>query len=100
MRTAYFLTTTTRIQHSPQVNQFEQVSSLGHQMSLQGEPGLGASTGWSHVQRGGQGWEKESSEVQCSTGNGHIGPLPFCEQTDTTENITFQQLRWRAVKME
>ena len=36
------------------------------------------------------------NEVQCIMGNGHIGPPG---QTDMTENITFLQLRWRAVKM-
>ena len=36
-------------------------------------------------------------EVQCIMDNGHMGPLPPCRQTDTTENITFPQLRWRAV---
>ena len=32
-------------------------------------------------------------------GNGHKGIL-LCEQTDTTENITFLQLRWRVVKIK
>ena len=36
------------------------------------------------------------SEVQCTIGNGHMAP--FHEQTDTTEKITFLQLRWREVK--
>ena len=34
-------------------------------------------------------------EVQCIIGNGHMGSP--CGQTDTTENITFSQLRWQAV---
>ena len=37
------------------------------------------------------------SEVQCIMGNGHIG-TPY-EQTDTSENIIFPQLRWRGVKI-
>ena len=36
------------------------------------------------------------SEIQCIMGNGHIGPPLW---TDMTENITFLQLRWGAVKM-
>ena len=38
--------------------------------------------------------------VSCIMGNGHMGP-PSPGQTDkcTTENITFQQLHWRAVIM-
>ena len=35
------------------------------------------------------------SEVQCITGNFHMGTP--CEQTDTSEKITFPQLRWWAV---
>ena len=47
----------------PQVNRFEQASSLGHQMSLVME-------GWG--QRG-----SLYSEVKCSIGNGHMGsPTP------------------------
>ena len=44
------------------------------------------------------------SEVQCIMGNGHETPLPLPDRMtdlrpDTTENITFPQLRWRAVIM-
>ena len=39
------------------------------------------------------------NEVQCILGNGHMGPH-LCEQTDRTENITFPQLRWRAVNID
>ena len=35
------------------------------------------------------------SEVQCIMDNGHMGSP--CEQTDTSGNITFPQLRWRTV---
>ena len=34
-------------------------------------------------------------KVQCNMANDHIGTR--CKKTDTTENITFPQLRWRAV---
>ena len=38
------------------------------------------------------------SEIQCFMGNGYMGPLLHVNrQTDMTENITFPQLRWRAV---
>ena len=37
-------------------------------------------------------------EFQCIMGNGHMGP-PLNKMTHTIENITFPQLRWRAVKM-
>ena len=49
----------------------------------------------SHVHRG-----SLYSEVQCIMGNGHMGPLPYPvdrKMTDTTENITFPQLRWPVV---
>ena len=42
-------------------------------------------------------------EVQCFIGNGHMGPSALAPppiQTDTTENITFLQLRWRAGKKD
>ena len=48
---------------------------------------------------GGQ-WQRGGglySEVQCIMGNGHIG-TPY-EQTDTSENIIFPQLRRRVVKI-
>ena len=35
------------------------------------------------------------SEDQCIMGNDDIGTSPSCEQADTSENITFPQLRWR-----
>ena len=38
------------------------------------------------------------SEVQCIMGNDNMGPPPPSGQTDMTENITFPQLRWLAVK--
>ena len=49
---------------------------------------------------GGQGQQWSlAGEVQCIIGNGHMGPPPNI-MTNTTENITFPQLRWRAVTME
>ena len=44
---------------------------------------------------GGQARGSLYGEVQCNMANGHIGTP--CEETDTTENITFPQLRRRAV---
>ena len=38
------------------------------------------------------------SEVQCIMGNGYMGALIHYEHADTSENITFPQLHWRAVK--
>ena len=32
-------------------------------------------------------------------GNGHMGPLPHCGQTDSCENITFLQLCLQAVRI-
>ena len=39
-------------------------------------------------------------DVQCIMGNYHIGSPSVNRQTHTTENITFPQLRWRAVTRE
>ena len=39
-----------------------------------------------------------SSEVQHIMDNGHTWTPPPREQTDTSENITFLQHRWQAVK--
>ena len=75
------------------MNRFEQVSSDGHQMSL--------AEGGSHVWKwGGPGWGGDLySEVQCIMGNDHIAPRTEC-WTETTENITSPQLRWRMVIIE
>ena len=68
----------------PQVNKFEDVSSVGHQMSVAGGRVRGPrSDGW-----GGGGRSLKSdvgggvlySEVQGITGNGHMGTL--YEQTE------------------
>ena len=88
-----------------QVNKFEHVCSLGYQMPLPGgrtravEPcteGLGP--GRSLYIRAGMDLGSLCGEVQCIMGNGQMGPPPpVNRQTHTTENITFVQLRWRAV---
>ena len=84
------------------MNTFEQVSSDGHQMSL--ACGLGVPCLISGGATGGPMsgvWERDRTrgalyrEVQCVMGNGHLGPPGG--QTDTTEKITFPQLRWLAV---
>ena len=57
----------------PQMNNFEQVSSDGHQMSLVGA-GLGRGRGpMPDVWSGGGGWRSLYSEVQCVMGKGHQG---------------------------
>ena len=61
----------TRLQHwwwggGHQVNKSEEVSSLGHQMSLRGGALYGGGL---------------YSEVECIMGNGHMGP-PMNRQTD------------------
>ena len=70
------------------MNKFEQVPSVGHQMSLAGGP-------MSHggIPCLGERIRALYSEVECIMGNGDMGTP--CEQTDTTENITFPQIRWR-----
>ena len=99
------------------MNKSEQVSSLGHQMSLLGSEVGGTCTvksisyvcvGWGqvgpctvkyHV------WEARADEgslhggVQCIMGNDHMRAslYPVNIQTHMTENITFPQLRWQAV---
>ena len=80
----------------PQMNKFEQVSSDGHQMSQAGGRVWGGGNVWY------PGWTDLYSEVQCIMGNGHIwGAPPLTEwRTDTTENITFPQHRWRAVNIK
>ena len=48
----------------------------------------------------GQARRRVYIDVQCIIGNGHMGtPSPVDRQTDTCENITFPQLRWRLVIM-
>ena len=79
-----------------QAHKFEQVSNVGHQMSLAED----------------LGWGSPYSEVPCpgmglggpcmvrSNGNGHMGPPPSCEQTDRQSDMTeiaFPQLRLQVV---
>ena len=73
----------------PQVNKFEQVSSDDHQRSVAGGVGSCLLSG------GGVRY----SDVQYIMGNGHMGPLPHCGQTDARENITFLQLCLQAVRI-
>ena len=77
----------------PQVNKFEQVFSNCHQMSLAG--------GWAGgvtclVSRGGD--EARACTVRSNASWVMVtwGPT-LNRMTETTENITFLQLRWRAV---
>ena len=70
------------------MNKFEQVSSLGHQMSLSWGAGERAKAGGG-LYRLELGKGSLYGEVQCFTGNGQMPPL----RTDTTENIIFPQLR-------
>ena len=49
----------------------------------------------------GEGEGSLYGEAQCITGNGYILlPSPVDRMTDTTETITFPQLRWREVMTE
>ena len=67
------------------MNKFKQVSGYGHQMSLAGELGLWGGGGRSP-------WP--TSGVMVTWG------LPWTEwRTYMTKNITFAQLRWRALKI-
>ena len=70
----------------PQVNKFEQVSSVGHQISVDGGPDL-ISSGLGVY-----------SEIQGIMGNDHMGTPPE-KMTYTWENITFLQLFGQVVKM-
>ena len=86
------------------MNKFEQVSTDSHQMSLAEDCHWGVlclMSGWgwggpmSNVQGAGLKLWTLYSEVQCIMGNGtHVN-----RQTDTIENTTFPQLRWRVVKI-
>ena len=98
----------------PQVNKCEQASSVSQQMSVAGQLGLGKrvprSDFWgmggprSYVQEGCRANRSLYSEVKGITGNDHMRTTPSCGQkewqTHITENITFPQLHWRAVKIK
>ena len=47
------------------------------------------------------GWDQELlyGEIQSIMVNGHMETSTVTRQRHTTENITFQQLRWRAVNI-
>ena len=63
------------------MNKIEQVFSNGHQMSVVGAGRVPC------VMSKGAGPGGSYNEVQCIMDNGHMGTP--CEQTDTTDNITF-----------
>ena len=81
------------------MNKFEQVSSVGHQMSVVGA-GTRARAG-TILRLMSRGLGTLHSEVQGIMGNGHMqSPSGQTEwQTHTTEIITFPQLHWQAVKI-
>ena len=87
----------------PRANKFEQVSSVGHQMSRGVHSRVifperdGLCTVSSHVH--GVGLGGPYREVPCIMGNGHMAS-PSCRQTNIIESITFPQLHWRAVKTQ
>ena len=76
----------------PEMNKFEQVSSLHQQMSLAGGEEMVVGGGGS-VQR----LVGLYNEVQCIMVMVTWDQSPLNRMTDTTENITFPQLRWRVV---
>ena len=73
MRAAHLLTVhaliATPMGRFPQVYKFEQVSSLGHQMSLAGDGGI-------HRGLGPCTEGEQDPEVQCIMGYGHMGQHP------------------------
>ena len=95
------------------VNKFKHVSSLDHQMSHQkvldhakGCPCTGVGlwnpctgVGLGILVLGGRAGAGVPwfGEGQCIKDNGHIESSPHCGHTETTENITSMQLRFRAV---
>ena len=87
----------------PQVNKFEQVSSLEHQMSLAGGLGLGLGGGWSQCLEGARlGPGQEGLLLMRSNASWVMitwDPLPVDGQTHVGENITFPQLHWQEVKI-
>ena len=78
-----------------------EVSSDCYQMSLvEGRTRAGWGEALSAISGRG-GWDGGGAlycEVQCIMGNGHMGTPSLW--TDTTENITFPQLHWRAVTIK
>ena len=86
----------------PQVNKFQQVSRLDHQMSVAGDQGVLMSHVWMRGgvvtgPRLGQGLCTVRSNASCVMVTWEPRLPPVNRQTDKTENITFPQLRWRAV---
>ena len=82
------------------MNMFEQVSSDGHQMSLVGGPCSVRShvqRGWVPVQWGFISGEGGPCTVRSNASWDAPPPSVHRWMTDTTENITFPQLRWQAL---
>ena len=82
----------------PQVNKFVQVSTDGHQMSLAGDEARAGGVLCLMSGEGGTGsctMRSNASRVMVTWGP--PSPSHPYDQTDTSENITFPQLRWRAV---
>ena len=81
----------------PQVNKFERVSGLGHQMSLARGPGLGLGdpcTGRVWAGTGARAWAPCIVRFKALW---VMVPWEPPSHTRTTENITFPQLHWRVV---
>ena len=78
-----------------QVKKFEKIFSDSNLMSLEGGTGPGGSHVWRPQGVGAWGGSGRAvQEVQCITASSLVN-----KQTNTTENITFPQLCWRAVKI-
>ena len=76
----------------PQMNNFEQLSRLGHQMSLAGNVGQDQGQGGGSLYRGEPrvraiGGCFLYGEVQCIMGNGHMGPPPLPKQNDRVRHL-------------
>ena len=76
----------------PQMNNFEQLSRLGHQMSLAWNVGQDQGQGGGSLYRGEPrvraiGGCFLYGEVQCIMGNGHMGPPPLQKQNDRVRHL-------------
>ena len=77
----------------PQMSMFEQVSSLGYQMSLAVDPCTGGGVRGLGPKPGGG---PLYGEIQCIMGNGHMC-LPLRTDRQTRLKTSPSPLRWRAV---
>ena len=73
------------LQSGPQMNKFEQTSSIDHQMSLVGKSGARAALQVDGARALHRGSGALYSEAQRIMGNGHMASP--CEQSDTTETL-------------